>query len=125
VLEKPWRLKRILLHGLEGPIDVLGETYNGAMPAFGQRFKDEQIAAVLSYVRQEWGNDAPPISPASVAATRAAVPARTAPWSAEELNAISEADFVPETAPPESVAPPGGDQKGLEQAPEGEDTAEP
>jgi hypothetical protein len=95
VLEAPWRLKRILLHGLEGPIDVLGNSYNGAMPAFVNRLTDEQIAAVLSYIRQSWGNDADRITPESVAATREAAMERTTPWSADELQAFSEPDYVP------------------------------
>jgi len=76
---------RILLNGLEGPIEVRGETYDAAMPAFGRRLTDMQIAAVLTYVRQEWGNDAPAIDAELVASVRAATD-RTGVWSAEALR---------------------------------------
>lgn len=105
VLEHEQRLKRILLHGLEGPIQVRGRTYNGAMPAFAQ-LKDEQIAAVLTYIRQAWGNDAGPISPEAIAATRQATQGRAAPWSASELLAITEPDAPPAEPPSEQETPP-------------------
>ena len=104
VVEHEQRLKRILLHGLEGPVTVMGNTYNGAMPGFGAQLKDDQIAAVLTFIRQAWGNTAGPITPEQVAATRAAVGARPRPWSAEELLAITEPDAAP--APPAPEAPP-------------------
>ena len=46
-----------LLYGLSGEISVLGETYNGAMPAWAS-LSDEQIAAVLNHELHAWGNDA-------------------------------------------------------------------
>jgi mono/diheme cytochrome c family protein len=98
VLGSPARLKRILLHGLAGDVVVKGETYNGNMAAFGARLSDEYIAALLTFLRQEWGNDASPIPPESVAATREATRERREPWSADELLAIEEPDYVP---PPE------------------------
>src|SRR6185295_11638097 len=52
---------RILLFGLQGEVTVAGQKFNGNMPAFGDQLKDEQIAAVLTHVRQEWGNHADPI----------------------------------------------------------------
>lgn len=71
------RVISIVLHGLKGPITVKGHTFNAAvMPAFGQvpgsgyNWSDEKIAAVLTYVRQEWGNKAGPIDPAKVTALR-------------------------------------------------------
>jgi mono/diheme cytochrome c family protein len=32
------------------------------MPAFGRLLSDEEVAAVLTYVRNSWGNAAPPVS---------------------------------------------------------------
>jgi mono/diheme cytochrome c family protein len=96
---EPYRLKRILLNGLEGPIEVEGTTYNGNMPAFGDRLDDAKIAALLTYLRQAWGNEAEPLTAESVAATRAAVQDRRQPWTADELLAITEPDF---TASPEA-----------------------
>ncbi len=51
----------ILLNGLQGEMEVLGETYNQIMPA-QDYLSDKQIADVLSYVRSHFGNDAPAIS---------------------------------------------------------------
>jgi mono/diheme cytochrome c family protein len=78
-------LIRLILHGLSGPVEVNGQTYNGNMPAFGAKFKDEQVAAVLSYIRTDWSNAAPAVKPEDVAAVRASVK-RTEPWTAGELT---------------------------------------
>jgi mono/diheme cytochrome c family protein len=40
------------------------------MPPFGQNLTDEEIAAVVSYVRQSWGNHAPAVSPAEITSAR-------------------------------------------------------
>jgi mono/diheme cytochrome c family protein len=63
------------------------------MPVFGKvagsgyNWSDEKIAAVLTYIRQEWGNTAGPISTELVAAIRAKEGDRKE-WSAEELLKI-------------------------------------
>ena len=41
------------------------------MPRFKADLTDQQIAAVLTYVRSAWGNHAGPVTPALVAAARA------------------------------------------------------
>lgn len=87
------RLIRILLHGLEGPIEVKGQTYVGLMPAFGAggayNWNDQRIAEVLTYIRAEWGNDASPITTEQVTAVRTGAAAgRTKAWTAEELLAL-------------------------------------
>jgi mono/diheme cytochrome c family protein len=90
VLGPEQRLIRIVLHGLGGEIEVIGATYNGIMPAFGPStlsWSDDEIAAVLSYVRQEWGNAADPVSPETVAAVRAETADRTTAWTVAELDA--------------------------------------
>ena len=88
------RVIRILLHGLQGPVKVKDATYGAAvMPAFGKvagsgfNWSDEKIAAVLSYVRQEWGNAAAPITVEQVAAIHAKEGDRKA-WTAEELQKL-------------------------------------
>ncbi|RKX35622.1 MAG: cytochrome C [Verrucomicrobia bacterium] len=82
---------RVVLHGLGGEIEVLGVSYNSIMPAFGPstlNWGDGDIAAVLSYIRQEWGNAADPVSPETVAAVRAETADRTTAWTAAELDAF-------------------------------------
>lgn len=93
----------ILLHGLVGPIEVNGNTYNGNMPAFGSLLSDRDIGAVLTYVRASFGNQAEAITTEHVAAIRAKVGARSTPWSASELSALSP---MPELTLPEPAAAP-------------------
>jgi mono/diheme cytochrome c family protein len=64
------RLIKIVLDGLSGEITVRGERYNGLMIGFRKHLSDEEIAAVLSYIRSSWGNDAPPITPEEVRKVR-------------------------------------------------------
>jgi mono/diheme cytochrome c family protein len=88
VLGDPSHLIRIPLAGLTGPLEVDGQQWNLAMPAMGAALSDEDLAAVLTYVRQSWGNKAAAITPEQVKAVRAEVGNRTQPWTVEELNAI-------------------------------------
>jgi len=85
------RLINILLHGLKGPVTVRGNIYGAAaMPAFGQvpgsgyNWNDEKIAAVLTYIRQEWGNAAGPISAEQVTQLRISGGSRKE-WTEAEL----------------------------------------
>jgi mono/diheme cytochrome c family protein len=86
------RLIRVLLHGLNGPIEVQGKPYNGAMPAFGKvlgggyNWNEEKISQVLTYIRQEWGNAAAPITKVKIAEVLAAEKARSKPWTSGELD---------------------------------------
>ena len=79
------RIIRIVLNGLSGPITVKNTSFNNTMPAFGPLLRDEQIADVLTYVRSEWGNNAPAVSPDKVKEIRAAVAGRNGLWTPEEL----------------------------------------
>jgi mono/diheme cytochrome c family protein len=82
------RIVRIVLHGASGPITVAGKNFNNVMTPFGPLLRDEQLAAVLSYVRSEWGNNAPAVSPDKVKEIRTAVAGHTGPWAPEELLKI-------------------------------------
>ncbi len=79
---------RVLLKGLEGPIEVEKAQFNGAMPTFGTKFSDKQIAAVLSYVRQAWGNAAPAVQEGTVTQIRQALGDRSRVFSATELMSV-------------------------------------
>lgn len=63
------RLIDIVVNGIAGPITVNGVGYNGAMPA-NDFLKDEDIALILSYVRQNFKNNAGVILPAEVRRVR-------------------------------------------------------
>jgi mono/diheme cytochrome c family protein len=100
-------LVKILLHGLQGPIQVKGNTYNGAMPPWKQ-LKDDQIAMILTYIRNEWGNSAPPITAEQVAKVREETAAQTEPYTQNQLKAIPAVkyDTAPAAAPAEGEAVP-------------------
>jgi hypothetical protein len=51
-------------------------------------FTDDQIAAVLTFIRRQWGNAASPIDAATVKDIRAATAGRTRPWTNDELEAL-------------------------------------
>jgi mono/diheme cytochrome c family protein len=51
------RLIKIILEGLDGPLQVNGKPYNGTMPK-NNFLTDEQVADVLTYIRQSFGNKA-------------------------------------------------------------------
>jgi mono/diheme cytochrome c family protein len=74
---------RILLHGLIGPITVGGAKYNSAMPPLSH-LSHAEIADVLTYVRQSFGNDASPITEPEVLTVRRANWQHEM-WKAEEL----------------------------------------
>lgn len=64
------RAIRIVLKGLSGPVTVNGVTLNSAMPPLEGGLTDEQIADVLTYVYNAWGNDGASFKPAQVKAIR-------------------------------------------------------
>jgi mono/diheme cytochrome c family protein len=76
---------KFILQGLMGPITVGGMTYNSMMPPV-PGVSDGDIADVLTYVRQSFGNKANPVSADQVKAVRAATAGRTAPWTTAELG---------------------------------------
>jgi mono/diheme cytochrome c family protein len=76
-------LGQILLHGIEGPLEVLGVSYNGAMPAFGAQLSDAEIAAVMTTIRSEWGNTATPVDAAFVGQLRESSQSRTAAFEGQ------------------------------------------
>lgn len=92
--EGPNRIIRIVLHGLQGPITVNGVGYNNVMLPWRDQLSDEDIAAVVTFVRgnKDWGNDAGPATAAQVKAIRQATAGRDTAWTAQELLAIPVKD---------------------------------
>ena len=76
---------KFILQGLMGPITVGGMTFNSMMPPV-PGVSDGDIADVLTYVRQSFGNKGNPVSADQVKAVRAATAGRTAPWTTAELG---------------------------------------
>ncbi len=110
----PWvngseeRLIKMTLHGVWGKMMVNGKTYDPSrgvppMTAFHSLLKDDELAAVLTFVRNTWGNKATPVSPASVKKIREQTSDRSTFWKPEDLLAEHpmEAGFadngIPET----------------------------
>ena len=85
VLDGKGKLIKIMLHGLSGPITVAGKRYDESMPSAPIR-NDYDIAAVMTYIRQAWGNDGEAIMPAEVASMRKKYKDRRSMWTAKELE---------------------------------------
>ena len=83
VTGKEEALAKILLHGVTGALTVKGSTFNGAMPAFKDQLKDDEIAAVASHMRSQWGNTASPIGADVVAKARSETASRAEPWKGD------------------------------------------
>jgi mono/diheme cytochrome c family protein len=81
------RLIKLVLKGLYGPIEVNGKKYPGQVPMtpFEGMLKDDEIAAVLTYVRNSFGNKAPAVSAQKVKEVRAAVKGKKGFYTPEEL----------------------------------------
>jgi hypothetical protein len=82
---------------------VNGNLYNNNMPAWGDGapvpLKDEQISAILTYIRSDWGNNASPITTDEVAAKRKELAAMTNPWNEAGLLALPVDSATPPPAP--------------------------
>jgi mono/diheme cytochrome c family protein len=76
----PNAIIRVLLSGKEGAI--------GLMPPVGATYSDDQLAAVLTYVRRSWGNTAPPVDSLSVLEVRGLTKTRNKPWTDDELKQV-------------------------------------
>ena len=87
VLGSEARLIRVSLQGVRGPIKVNGKTFQLEMPQMAV-LEDEQIAAVLTYIRREWGNAAAPVDPKTVAKIRTETAKRDEAWTEAELLKI-------------------------------------
>jgi mono/diheme cytochrome c family protein/glucose/arabinose dehydrogenase len=83
--QAPDKLIRILLHGLNGPVN--GKTYPDIMPALGAN-TDNYIASVLSYIRGNFGNNASVVRDAEVARIREITEGRKTNWTTAELDTV-------------------------------------
>ena len=102
VLGDPKRLALLILHGIEGPIEVNEKKYDvpdilPVMPAHSV-MDDGQITAIMNYIRNEWGNAAEPVSNRVVGGARHLTQGRVMPWTAIELNQRIQKDL--QTNPP-------------------------
>tara|TARA_Y100001980_G_C14556924_1_gene354278 strand:- start:104950 stop:107472 length:2523 start_codon:yes stop_codon:yes gene_type:complete len=94
VLGSEKRLALLLIHGMQGPVIVAGKEYDAPdilpeMPSFSV-FDDGKIAAIMTYIRNEWGHKADPVSGRTVAGYRVRAQGKMTPWTAEELMEVSD-----------------------------------
>jgi hypothetical protein len=90
VLGDERRLALLVLHGIEGPIDVAGKRYDApeilpVMPSHST-MDDAAITSILVYIRNEWGNNAGGINRRTVGRLRHTTQGRVQPWSVKGLN---------------------------------------
>lgn len=91
----PWladeeRMTKVVLKGLWGPLELGGQRFgptNGVPPmlGFAGMLNDDEVAGVITYVRQSFGNDLAPVSPALVARIREQTKARADFYMVEEI----------------------------------------
>ena len=74
---------RILINGKEGSV--------GLMPPLGATLSNDDVAAVLTYVRREWGQTGTPVEAGMVAAVRKETASRQRPWTNDELEKLTTA----------------------------------
>jgi putative heme-binding domain-containing protein len=82
------RLIKLTLNGLLGPMEVKGKPYPGLVPMtpFGGMLTNEELADVLTYVRNSFGNRATPVSPEKIEQVRVANQAKVGFYSPDELQ---------------------------------------
>ncbi len=88
VVGVPERPVKIVLQGFQGEIVREGVTYNAVMPGFGRLLSDEEVASVVTYIRNSFGNEAPEVQPEEVAEMREATSGITDQWTESELDAF-------------------------------------
>ncbi len=83
----PDRLIKITLHGLMGPFELKGKKYDGQVPMtpFGGMLKDEEVADVLTYIRNHYGNKASAITREQVKKVREETKAHTGFYMMDKL----------------------------------------
>ena len=81
---------KIVLSGLTGEMTRGGTTYNGMMTPWGGTLSDADVAAVLTYVRSNFGNSADAVTEAQVAEVRAATSEQTTPYTTDGLGIVGE-----------------------------------
>jgi mono/diheme cytochrome c family protein len=85
------RLGMIILKGLQGPVTVKGQQYGTAvMQPWDKTLSDAKIADVMTYIRQEWGNNAGPVSAAGVTALRKELATHPDSFTEADLKAIPD-----------------------------------
>jgi mono/diheme cytochrome c family protein len=100
------RVGMIVLKGLQGPVTVKGQQFGTAvMQPWDKTLTDAKIADVLTYVRQEWGNKAGPVTTAQIAGLRKELASHPESFTEADLKAV-----------PADAELPGGEPAGAKPA---------
>ena len=83
------RLAHVPLAGLTGPIQVAGKEWNLSMAAMGAALPDDDLAAVLTYIRTSWGNKASAVTGDDIKKIRAGLK-QTQPMTHEQMMQVPE-----------------------------------
>ena len=112
VLAGTEQLTRIALHGLTGPVTVKGQNYNmpGGMPPQGIAMSDGDIANVLTFIRNTWGNKGSMVTKEMVSRVREAEKSRTTQWTMAELEKHAKADIPGEVPAGPGAAEPAANK---------------
>ncbi|MFZ9979945.1 MAG: c-type cytochrome [Opitutales bacterium] len=76
---------RNIVNGMQGPVTVKGVTYNSMMPPVAG-LSDKDIADVVNYVNNTWGNKGPTVTEEEVKAIKKKYADRKTPWTAAEYE---------------------------------------
>jgi mono/diheme cytochrome c family protein/glucose/arabinose dehydrogenase len=90
VTGSPERMIKVVLKGLMGEMEIAGKVYPGQVPMtpYEGMLDDTEVAAVLTYVRNSFGNNASPVSPDLVKKVREEIKDKQGFWNAKELLKI-------------------------------------
>ena len=99
------RIARIAMHGLVGPVTVKGAAYNSAMQP--PPMSDADIANVLTYIRNSWGNTGTMVTKPMITKIREATKDKVGPWTGADLEQFKDKNIEGEipAGPGATVAP--------------------
>lgn len=102
----------IVMKGLQGPLTVKGQKFGSAVMQPWETLGDQKVADVLTYIRQEWGNTAGPVSKEQIAALRKELASHPGSFTEADLQAVPADTNLPGgeegAAPAKPGAPPQG-----------------
>jgi mono/diheme cytochrome c family protein len=84
------RLAHLPLAGVTGAIKVKGQDWGMSMAAMGAALPDDDVAAVLTYIRSAWGNKASAVTGDDIKKVRASIPKGAQPMSHDQLMQMPE-----------------------------------
>src|SRR5438045_1406307 len=101
----------IVLKGLQGPVTVKGQKFGSAvMQPWDKTLTDQKIAAVLTYERSEWGNNASPVTAEQITALRKELASPSDYCVEADLEAVHDDTELAGGAPAGAAPPKPGEQ---------------